>query len=226
MLSAEYVKARRADLSSFLVHLTRQYDGRSARQSLLGILRAKQIKAMNFCCIFQRELEQLEGAPSKPFKVVCFTETPLGDINYLSMEMAGRTKQLKPYGLVFRKKSIINAGGNPVFYLTTSSSSGKKRQAALWNCFKVARKAGLQYHEYASFLPLVNKVDATHDFSFEREWRVVGDFRFLHRDVFLGLAPVEAMAEMEGRFRAFPWVSPRWGRDQIIEKLRGWKKQV
>jgi hypothetical protein len=73
--------------------------------------------------------------------------------------------------------------------------------------------------QYLTFLPFVNKCDSKYDFSWEREWRIAGDFEFVLSDVFLGLAPTKRIEELEDKFSDFPWISPRWGRDQIISKL-------
>src|SRR5258706_13210636 len=121
MISPEYATARRTDLSSFLVHLTRD-DQHSAKQNLIKILKSKTINALNHHCLFQKSLNTRPKNAAK-FRVVCFTEAPLAELNYLTQQMYKRSKQLSPYGLVFRKRTVYEFGGNPVFYLATGSTA-------------------------------------------------------------------------------------------------------
>jgi hypothetical protein len=154
------------------------------------------------------------------FQVVCFTEVPLSELNYIVQTMEGRTTELSSYGLVFKKEVVTAHGGNPVFYINTRSQEGKERCDYLWECFREAKKKGFEDNGASSFFSFVNKVNDRVDFSWEREWRIVGDFQFELSDVFLGLCPQTRIEEFEDAFSDIAWVSPRWGRDQIISKLR------
>src|SRR5437867_3244543 len=127
MPSSEYLLGRRSDLSGYLVHLTRDYDGKSAKNNLRSILRTRCVEARNVYCLFMSEITKLPPTQANLFNVVCFTETPLSELNYIVQTMEGRSACLKPYGLVFAKEVVRQAGGNPVFYVNTASSSGKER---------------------------------------------------------------------------------------------------
>lgn len=221
MASAEYLLARRNDLTSFVVHLTRNLGPlRGAKSNLMSILKSKSIKAVNSHCLFASKLKVgvADAAVRESFFTACFSETPLSEINYVTHPMEGRSIEMSQYGLVFTKATIQKHGGNPVIYIDTRSQSGKRRQSALWKCFDVAVKT--PDHQYRAFLPLVNKASDDYDFCWEREWRIIGGFSFDLDDVFLGLAPRDQISEFEKKFPQFPWISPRWGRDQIIEKLQ------
>ncbi len=217
MATSEYLLARRNDLSGYLVHLTRQYGRQSAADNLVRILKERTIRARGSHCLFMHDLTEEEKSD---FSTVCFTETPLSDLNYVTQEMRGRKIRLSQYGLVFAKGVVLQAGGNPVFYVDARSNKGRTRCDAFRQCFRIARKRGMAGDLYTSFLPLVNKVDTRNDFTWEREWRVVGDFAFELSDVFLGLAPKGDLFRFENDYPLFPWVSPRWGRDQMMAKLR------
>jgi hypothetical protein len=220
MPSSEYLLGRRSDLSSYLVHLTKECDGKSARKNLRSILRDECIEARNSYCLFMSETKKLPSPSAELFQVVCFTEVPLNELNYIVQTMEGRTTELSSYGLVFKKDVVTTHGGNPVFYIDTRSQEGKERCDYLWECFREAKKNGFEDNGASSFFPFVNKVNERVDFSWEREWRIVGDFQFELSDVFLGLCPETRIEEFEDAFSDIAWVSPRWGRDRIISKLR------
>lgn len=221
MASKKYLLGRRSDLSNYLVHLTRRYNGRSPTDNLHSILKDRTIYARNAYCLFNSEIKRLPRAHAKLFWATCFTETPLSELNYLTREMKGRNVDLSQYGLVFNKYVIRRAGGNPVFYLDTRSEDGKERCDAMWDCFNQTESAEFDEDSFVSFLPFVNKVGHNIDFSWEREWRIVGDLEFVLSDIFLGLCPNLMIEEFENEYPKIHWISPRWGRDQIIEKLRG-----
>jgi len=228
MVSKAYILSRRTDLSSFLVHLTRSRKIRrqgetvtlKARDVLVSILKAGCIRAKNFHCLFNKDLLTLDTVDAAPFKTVCFSETPLSDINYLTQEIEGRAIRLTQYGLVFRKATVVNRGGNPVIYVSNKSVNGRSPVAAFKRVYNRAKKSGFELSSESTFLPFVNLFSENYDFSWEREWRVVGDFRFELAEVFLGLAPAKDHAELIKRFPSVQWISPRWGRDQIIEALQ------
>jgi hypothetical protein len=220
MASAEYLLSRRNDLSSYLVHLTRSYGKRTSEDNLRRILNRERLLARNPHCLFSSRIDRLTSDQSDLFNTVCFSEIPLSDLNYLTHKMEGRSCNLSQYGLVFDKAVVRDSGGNPVFYVDTRSSEGKARCDALWRCFRTATKKDDANHCYYSFLPFVNKAGLNYDFSWEREWRIVGDFDFERSDVFLGLAPENKLAGLEASYPEIPWVSPRWGRDRMLSKLR------
>ena len=110
------------DYSDLLVHLTRESEERSAKEILMTILDERTLRAFNHFCIFDKNLKStscdiLNTYKSK-FNVVCFTETPVDQIEAVVQPLIGRAKQLEPYGLVFKKDYIRQQEGNPVFYVT------------------------------------------------------------------------------------------------------------
>mgnify|MGYP001297315098 CR=1 FL=1 len=80
MRSIKEVRRERDDLSTFLVHLTRDIiEGQSAYENLINILNSQVIEARNpkgLCYNWDPEFSSFA-------KSVCFTETPLTYIKYL-----------------------------------------------------------------------------------------------------------------------------------------------
>lgn len=67
---------RRSDLSTFLVHLTRDFEGASARDNLRSILKERRIKARTVFGHFKLHPEE-QGHDLESQKCVCLTETLL-----------------------------------------------------------------------------------------------------------------------------------------------------
>jgi hypothetical protein len=80
-MDIEQVLARRTDLSTFLVHLTRDTD-KPAIDNLIGILSSQIINASNSFGMASPKLQTSEDINSQ--KAVCFTETPLENVNLLT----------------------------------------------------------------------------------------------------------------------------------------------
>ncbi len=206
--------SRKKDYSHLLVHLTRADEFYSAKGVLECILNEQTLRAYNYYCIFQEELKTLDTDVQSKFKVVCFTETPLDQIEVLVEGVQGRSVVLEPYGLVFKKDYIRQQGGNPVFYITGSLSS------PLWQLYNNAVEDNFGQAEN-KVLALVNKCDVAVDFHWEREWRIVGDFKFGLDDIYCGLCPKEDIPYFKTHYDGVRFIDPNWGMSQILDELVG-----
>jgi len=217
---------KKRDFSPFLVHLTKDdtniYDDSdipfmSAEQVLEKILTEKTLKAMNHYCLFSPSLKQ--KANDRPFildkfKVVCFTETPIGQIDILLQEVAERDFKPKPYGLVFTKEYIRNRGGNPVFYVT--KEIGKPLWKLYWPLLETEVK-----DEICKVLALVTVCEKGNDWHWEREWRFVGNLSFSLFDVYCGLCPEDSVPYFEDKYPPVKFIDPTWGQNKILNKVVG-----
>jgi hypothetical protein len=95
--------ARRSDLSTFLIYLTREYpEGTPAKDNLKSILSNKVIEARNAYGSAVVRLNKLGADKAKNLntqKVVCFTETPLEHVRLLVEEIQGRKFKFGPMAL-------------------------------------------------------------------------------------------------------------------------------
>jgi hypothetical protein len=208
ILTLDEFLSKKRDYSPFLVHLTKddkyplgndEQDLMPAEEILYCILDEHKLKAFNHFCYFSKDLDKEQNISIKDkFKVVCFTETPIDQIDILFDKVISRKFNPKPYGLVFRKEYIRTQGGNPVLYLT------KEIAKPLWGLYPSTPK----------LLALVSVCEKGNDFHWEREWRIVGDFSFQHNDVFCGLCPEEEIKYFEDKFPI------------IFIKLVGYKSEV
>ena len=105
----------RGDLSTFLVHLTRDDPGDPVKKwalaNLGSMLVRRRIEARN-----AYGWAKLTTTAGDSQNVVCFSETPLQHI-YSLVDIQGRRVNLEPFGLVFTKVTARRKGALPVWYV-------------------------------------------------------------------------------------------------------------
>jgi hypothetical protein len=100
---------RRTDLSTFVVHLTRERDGMTARQAFWGIAADQRIRALS--PMGWAKDQDDDGDPARQSqRVIAFSETPLEHIYSLVTEIENRLIRLEPYGLAFTKMAARRMG--------------------------------------------------------------------------------------------------------------------
>lgn len=107
---------------------------------------------------------------------VCLTEmTTRGLITH--------SRKYSAFGLAFLKEYIFNKGGGPALYL----------REELLKTSEIILDDRIQ--------PFANKLNpATHDFHYEREWRLPVDLNFCYDDVFIVYAPLKYHKEIKNNF--------------------------
>jgi hypothetical protein len=142
---------KRPDLSTFLIHLTRGETDEVAFKTLKSIIRSK--------ILFQSQYKVGNE------NVVCFTETPVGCIktadglrNYTDFQ------KYSLFGIMVYKEDVHKDGGRPVLYLEEE--------------FKEQLPSKIKWR-HQIFEPTFSTVK--YDWTWEREWRMIGNFNFAHR---------------------------------------------
>lgn len=213
---------RRSDLSTFLVHLTKQTPDGTASQNLKNMLHFGRIYPTRA----QGWGKRLTlGAAYVSQKAVCFTEAPLDQIHGL-LDIEDRQVNLEPYGLVFTKMVARRKGANPVWYVDTAVAHPQNLEAALDELVMQA-KAGPEPFETSAIskvLPFFEEmgISATghkKEFWWEREWRCLGDFEFGATEIALILAPEEEHAAF-GTYGPH-CVDAAWSLERMIAALAG-----
>jgi len=192
--------ARRTDLSTFLVHLTRAQGDRTAKQNLLSIIETSVLRA---CSPFGAAVLLLAeaGAATDSQRCVCFTETPLEHVSLLTQVIQGRDIQFEPYGIAITRKRGRREGVNPVWYLDMTPGHDWLTKP-IEELVKVAIKTRrFEEQPIARLAPFIDWMGvwpkgAKKEFWWEREWRHVGDFHL--PATFIVLAPSADHAEMDG----------------------------
>ncbi|HAR34784.1 MAG TPA: hypothetical protein DCR95_12070 [Desulfobacter sp.] len=215
LLSAEKFKDKKQDYSPFLVHLTKDKKSDSgitlAKDILYNIIKTKELKAFNHFCFFN---PALESSPFQDkFNAVCFTETPISNIEILTANVIGKSLKLEPYGLVFTKDFIREMGGNPVFY--ASSDIAK----LFWELYNALPKSNTDSKKICKLLALVTVCEKYNDWHWEREWRIIGDLNFTYSDIKFGLCPEEDIPYFKNNFPQVTFISPAWRINKIINAL-------
>jgi hypothetical protein len=185
-LSIDEVLQRRTDLSTFVVHLTRDTERGAAEANLQSIIEQRRLlsgepRGWATWARFELDEDDLESQ-----RVVCFTETPLQHVHALFADVRGRSVHFKPYGVAFPKVVARWMGVNPVWYVDLSQPPGEWRDWPVKDALnELVRSADGQFGEspisrLAPFIegmgswPNGNGGRRVREFSWEREWRHVG----------------------------------------------------
>jgi hypothetical protein len=215
---------RRADLSTFLVHLTKGDDPKSTLMSILGDKRLKAVSPMGWARL---EATSLGPDAEKSQRVVCFSETPLDQIYSMFADIARRDVKLKPYGVAFTKMVARRKGTNPVWYVDMTPGYTWTISAALNTIRSEATKSEASFiaHPGASIFPFCEAMgtwneQSQREFWWEREWRHVGDFSFFRSEVALVLCPEADHGDFEA-IAPGKVIDPSWSLERIIASLVG-----
>lgn len=232
MATIQEVLAQRTDLSSFLVHLTRERGGVSAKECLKSILSAGKVEARSPFGMAYRALAAANLSNASQ-RCVCFTETPLVHLPVLAEDIEGRQVKLAPYGLAIPRRVGRAAGINPVWYLDatpghtwlTNPVNDLVKKAVLSN-----GQVPFEQSEVARLAPFLEQMgtweNSKKEFWWEREWRKVGDYHLPVR--FIVIAPADEHAELKAHIDSLedhlyktPMISADWSLEQIIGRLAG-----
>jgi hypothetical protein len=211
---------RRSDLSTFVVHFTKDRgNGRTPKQNLENILRHHTIHAVTAMgWIGDVPTDQLGES-----KVVCFSETPLEHANLLVRKIKFRQVELAPYGVAFTKATARAKGINPVWYvdMTIGRTWHIKEGLDDLKATAVTSPEGFAAHSVAKVLPFIEQmgtwIETQKEFWWEREWRHRGDMTFRPTELALVLCPERDFDEIEDW--GWPAVDPGWSLERMIEKL-------
>jgi hypothetical protein len=220
MATIEGLLQRRTDLSTFLVHFTRSYDGRPACDNLVSILRGRRVEARSVYGMAGRLVERFPALADGQ-KTVCFTETPLEHAWMMCSNIEGRSVQFDGYGIAFTKTFARRRGVNPVWYLDITPRGGRDWLTVpvdqlLDQAIEDATPPGAttpDLEELASapilrLTPFIeqmgNPSGIRKEFWWEREWRYMGDLTFGTLDIVVVFAPEDEHESLRGRLSRTP----------------------
>ena len=228
------VIARRSDLGSFLVHLTRNQNSEDGATRLEAILRSRNIEARTpFGCAAQRMKANNLSTDSQ--KCVCFTEMPLQYVHLMIEEIEGRIWRFSPYGVAISRNIGRQKAVNPIWYLDiTPGHDWLNRNFENMVDAAIANDNFLN-SDLSKLTPFIEQMGSgpratgggyRKEFWWEREWRYVGNFDLPER--LIVLCPEDDFERMNGicgdSFFSVAFIDPSWGLEQIIGRLAGFQK--
>jgi len=229
-LDIREVLNRRSDLSTFVVHLTREREGRSAKESLLSIIGDRRLRAgQPMGWALGTPGIQLNEEAKMTQRVVCFSETPLEHAYALFADIAARQVKLSGYGLAFTKMVARRVGINPVWYVEFTPGGVRPLANALNAVVQAAAAAGdMGASEIWKLTPFIEGMGSWgeprryREFWWEREWRHLGDLDLGPTwDKTIWLCPEDEIDEIKAATGGRPCIDPQWSLEQIIGYLSG-----
>jgi len=241
---------RRTDLSTFLIHLTRDHQQAAARDNLLSILIAGRIEARScYGAAAVRASQDPDVAATQ--RCVCFSEAPLEQAWMLTREIAGRGVALSQYGVVFTKSYGRKRGANPVWYqditpghywltnpVNQLNEISRRGQSATIVSTPPDVTGPLILSPIPSedpilkLTPFIEQMGPTtnsmKEFWWEREWRHVGDFLFMLPRVVAVLAPYAEHDALASDLAAGPGKTEEWvaGRVGFLDGTWGLERMI
>lgn len=240
MPKIEDILSQRSDLSTFLVHLTKDSatkDGMAmpAVEALKRILQSGEVQARNS---FGHAVSKLRAAKMSLIsqRCVCLTETPLVHLRLLLGEIEGRKVPLKPYGIALPKKIGRLSGINPVWYLNMTPGAKGGWLSEPWNKLideAIANHTTVPFDQssIAKLTPFIEQMGtwsatSRKEFWWEREWRKLGKLELPQR--FIVIAPEKVHGSLrtyidgQGKYSPnMPLIDANWSLEQIIGGLAG-----
>lgn len=235
----------RADLSQFLVHLTR--DGSYERYIDLGgnrytwensdIINAEDslktilthstgpmMEARSPLGYFKFKIDtrwkNRGGVAPKWLQCVCFSEAPLSELRHFYKATVRKRNEYKKFGLGFWSKTIRAKGGNPIFYVDTNKRHLLGSLDTMTTSTHILKFAPMMPYMELFGPPLYDRRTTDIDFRWEREWRVPGYLNFTLEDVAFGICPAERIPEFEKLVgNSFPFIDPDWTIEQLRKHL-------
>jgi len=218
--------SRRSDLSTFVVHLTRDEGSQSAKEKLKSIVQSWTIRAQS---TFGAAKNKHQSSNSQ--KCVCFTETPLEYLYLILENIEGREYQFAPYGVAITKKLARKQRVNPIWYVDITP--GHEWLMNPINDLIDNPNGTFDESPISKITPFIEQMGSgpnretsqsyRKEFWWEREWRHQGDFS-LPNHVLL-ICPEEDFHEFEalakGKGHSVKCIDPKWGLEQIIAHLAG-----
>jgi hypothetical protein len=236
--------SRRYDLSTFIIHLTRDYEDEPARNNLASILRNRKLEARSGMGIAKEYVKGHRLAEQSQM-VVSFSEAPLDQLWLFVEDLTPpRRVHLSKYGIAFTRQRARNLGVNPVWYI--DKTPGRRwlhgnlgDNNPLNKLIEDVRPEVFHCAPIAEITPFIEPMGTwatgQREFYWEREWRSRGDVPFGPDDVAFGFCPegdiapfeewVRGRPEFETRKYPLRFMDPSWGMEEILAVLSGidWK---
>lgn len=138
----------------------------------------------------------------------------------LVRDVPGRSIVLEPFGFCFRKRFLIKSGAQQAIYVNSYGSNGWLKDSAMALYKRFVAAGNIEDPEWR-LLPFLNVMHEKYDFSWEREWRVLGGLDFKLSDLVCVVLPETGEDDIKSVFAeiGIAAISPGWRYEQIVEQL-------
>ncbi len=207
------------DMSEYLVHFTRDFDGRNAYENILSILGNRVLRAFNPFGIGRRWVPNIVSQHA-----VCLSEVHLHLVSRLAEKRGS-------YGIGFTKQFLLEQGGCPVWYVEHDCPA----ELAILQVMQEALRSDSSVSDPIwSITPYVDSTGIhagrPYRFEWEREWRHVGHLSFTENDVAFLVIPenlhaaahnffLDALHENLGPAYFCPYIDPFWNLERVRDAL-------
>jgi len=222
----------RSDLSTFLVHLTRDEDGKSAKDKLRLIVNDWIIKAKSpFGSAVRKLKDKNKNTDSQ--RCVCFTETPIEHLRLLVGKIKGRKYMFGSYGVAIPKKLARRLSVNPIWYVDMTKDCNFLMDNINTLIQEAIKSDDFNSKPIAKIGPFVEQMGdwrktsgKRKEFWWEREWRHLGDLKLPEKVILI--CPENEREEFQNickeKKKDITCVDPYWSLEQIIAYLVGFNK--
>ena len=245
----------RADLSQFLIHLTKDgaydefifVDGPPvpgftitrravvAKQSLEEILQECCIEARSPLGYFRLKINMYREKSQRVFenggfqpehiKVVCFSEVPFNELSSFYNAVSMKRNKYKKYGLGFWQEKIREKGCNPIFYIDSRKPNLIEALNSMLEQESSRQFSLMPFIE--TFGPsVIKQAKGRSDFRWEREWRKNGSLNFENEDVAFGICSESEIPCFQSIVKNdFPFIDPDWSNEKLKNHLTNFGSQ-
>jgi hypothetical protein len=235
-MKIEEVVSRRTDLSTFLVHLTRARDQKTARDQLTSILTDQELRPgepMGHAVNDLRKASDSAGLESQ--KCVSFTETPLEHIRLMVEQIDGRSCQFEPYGVVLTKKQGRRLGCNPVWYVDITPRHEWLSNSINGLVAEALAEGNFADSKVAKLTPFIEQMGTSQssgyrkEFWWEREWRANRSVTLSGRRMIVicpehDIAHFKRLDKEQESGPKLLFIDPSWSLERMIAELAMYPK--
>lgn len=158
----------RFDMSDYLIHFTRNNNGKSAFENLKEIIQSGHIKA-------GWAKRNAKRTIFGKFPAVCFTEMPIYSLLKYAENREEFTK-IDFYGIAISKKFMFDKGARNVIYGTTNESEHEEKRGDEWFSKYLPEEEQYRY--------MLTGIKVPNDWTHEREWRWINFLKHSNGDYF------------------------------------------
>ncbi len=105
----------------------------------------------------------------------------------------------------------------PLRYIHTNGDYNKPLEKYLWSLYRASEENGFEDAFYR-IGALINTFKKRHNFSWEREWRIIGELEVEPANIF-AIISENPEIELPDEYQGIPIINPLWSYEEIVYQL-------